>query len=130
MNEKIIKIVQYLKLDRPMRFWLVVIVAFIGIITINNHYFYVSDEFDSKRDLKKIAVMINKTAEICVSNEDLSKELADQCIENINKLLTSYRWYGGKGYKVNIDGKFTSYEFDDTKYSSEERNPIYLSHFL
>lgn len=132
MNEIIIKIVEYLKLDRPIRFWLVVMIAFIGIISIHNHYFYVSDEYDSKRDLKKIANIINTTAEICVSNESagpLSNELADKCIENINKILTDYRWYGGKGYKVNIDGKFTSYEFNDTKYSSEERNPIYLSHF-
>jgi hypothetical protein len=109
-----------------------VIVTYIGIIAIHNHYFYVSDNFDSQRDLKKIAVMINETAEICVSNEGtdhLSKELSDKCIENINKILTSYRWWGGKGYKVNIDGKFISYEFNDTRYSPEERNPIYLSHF-
>ena len=79
MNEKITRAIEYLKLDRPIRFWLVVIVAYIGIIAIHNHYFYVSDEYDSKRDLKKIATMINTTAEICVSNESvdlLSKELA------------------------------------------------------
>ena len=89
MNEKITRAIEYLKLDRPIRFWLVVIVAYIGIIAIHNHYFYVSDKFDSQRDLKKIANMINTTAEICVSNESvdlLSKELADKCIENINKI--------------------------------------------
>jgi hypothetical protein len=132
MNKGIIMVVQFLKLDRPVRFWLLVTIAFISIISIHNHYFYVSDEYDSKRDLKKIANIINTSAEICLSNENLtllSKELTDKCIENINQILVDYRWFGGKGYKVNIDGKYASYEYNDTKYSSEERNPIYLSNF-
>ena len=132
MNRKISRILEFIELDRPIRFWFIVSLAFVSIISIHNYYFYVSDEYDSKRDLKKIANMINTTSEICISGESkavLSKELADQCIENINQLLVDYRYFGGKGYKVNIDGKFISYEFDRIKYSSRERNPIYLSKF-
>ena len=121
-----------MKLDRPTRFWSIVFIAFIGFVAVNNYSFYQSEKYDAQRELKQIANIVNTTAHICVNQENqesLTKEVADKCISNIDQLLTYHRKSGGKGYKVNIDGKYNSYEFDNIKYSASERAPIYLSTF-
>ena len=102
------------------------------MVAVNNYSYYLSKEYDEKRQLRKIANIVNTTAEICVNQENqgsLTKEVADKCIGNINELLKNYRYFGGKGYKVNIDGKYNSFEYDNIKYSASERAPIYLSNF-
>ena len=109
------KVVNSLKLDRPLRYYAFLYLLVILLTYAGNFFFYQSVGAKEWASIGNHIESANKYASLCIK---LTKGNTNKCIEEVEEFAKNTSDY--YGYKVLIDGK----EITDNRRYPDEREPI------